>query len=173
MEVVLSPSAHANSPQLTAQFQPPNSNCSKQMVQIESPSISKFQMYRCWSQVLFNFQSELESIRLLMRCLKSRFPIAIGIIVIDEPELILFVNQGLTLSTASLVSGVESQHPGIRGTLNLQVNWLFQTTNGTLRAWSNNFVKLFQCEINVSKPSLGSYWHLISLRYCYRSEPTS
>ena len=36
-----------------------------------------------------------------MRCPKSRFPIQI--IVFDELELIIFVNQGLTLSTASLV----------------------------------------------------------------------
>ena len=36
-----------------------------------------------------------------MRCPKSRFPIRI--IVFDELELILFVSQGLTLSTASLV----------------------------------------------------------------------
>ena len=37
-----------------------------------------------------------------MRCPKSRFPIRI--IVFDELELIIFVSQGLTLSTASLVS---------------------------------------------------------------------
>ena len=37
-----------------------------------------------------------------MRCPKSRFPILI--IVFDELELIIFVSQGLTLSTASLVS---------------------------------------------------------------------
>ena len=36
-----------------------------------------------------------------MRCPKSRFPIRI--IVFDEHELIIFVSQGLTLSTASLV----------------------------------------------------------------------
>ena len=36
-----------------------------------------------------------------MRCPKSRFPIPI--IVFDELELIIFVSQGLTLSTASLV----------------------------------------------------------------------
>ena len=36
-----------------------------------------------------------------MRCPKSRFPIRI--IVFDKPELIIFVSQGLTLSTASLV----------------------------------------------------------------------
>ena len=36
-----------------------------------------------------------------MRCPKSRFPI--WIIVFDELEIIIFVNQGLTLSTASLV----------------------------------------------------------------------
>ena len=36
-----------------------------------------------------------------MRCPKSRFPIRI--IVFDELELIIFVSQGLTLSTASLV----------------------------------------------------------------------
>ena len=35
-----------------------------------------------------------------MRCPKSRFPIQI--IVFDELELIIFVSQGLTLSTASL-----------------------------------------------------------------------
>ena len=37
-----------------------------------------------------------------MRCPKSRFPI--WIIVFDELELIIFVSQGLTLSTASLVN---------------------------------------------------------------------
>ena len=37
-----------------------------------------------------------------MRCPKSRFQIQI--IVFDELELIIFVSQGLTLSTASLVS---------------------------------------------------------------------
>ena len=37
-----------------------------------------------------------------MRCPKSRFPIQI--IVFYELELIIFVSQGLTLSTASLVS---------------------------------------------------------------------
>ena len=36
-----------------------------------------------------------------MRCPKSRFPI--WIIVFDELKLIIFVSQGLTLSTASLV----------------------------------------------------------------------
>ena len=36
-----------------------------------------------------------------MRCPKSRFPIRI--IVFDKLELIVFVSQGLTLSTASLV----------------------------------------------------------------------
>ncbi len=36
-----------------------------------------------------------------MRCPKSRFPI--WIIVFNELELIIFVSQGLTLSTASLV----------------------------------------------------------------------
>ena len=36
-----------------------------------------------------------------MRCPKSRFPI--WIILFDELELIIFVSQGLTLSTASLV----------------------------------------------------------------------
>ena len=36
-----------------------------------------------------------------MRCPKFRFPIRI--IVFDELELIIFVSQGLTLSTASLV----------------------------------------------------------------------
>merc|ERR1712110_186577 len=39
--------------------------------------------------------------RVSMRCPKSRFPIQI--IVFDELELIIFVSQGLTLSTASLV----------------------------------------------------------------------
>ena len=39
-----------------------------------------------------------------MRCPKSRFPIRI--IVFDELELIIFVSQGLTLSTASLVYDV-------------------------------------------------------------------
>ena len=36
-----------------------------------------------------------------MRCPKSRFPIQI--IVFDEVKIIIFVSQGLTLSTASLV----------------------------------------------------------------------
>ena len=36
-----------------------------------------------------------------MRCPKSRYPILI--IVFDELEIIVFVSQGLTLSTASLV----------------------------------------------------------------------
>ena len=40
--------------------------------------------------------------RVSMRCPKSRFPIRI--IVFDELELIIFVSQGLTLSTASLVA---------------------------------------------------------------------
>ena len=39
-----------------------------------------------------------------MRCPKSRYPIRI--IVIDELELIIFVSQGLTLSTASLVFSI-------------------------------------------------------------------
>ena len=39
--------------------------------------------------------------RVSMRCPKSRFPI--WFIVFDELELIIFVSQGLTLSTASLV----------------------------------------------------------------------
>ena len=39
--------------------------------------------------------------RVSMRCPKFRFPIQI--IVFDEPKLIIFVSQGLTLSTASLV----------------------------------------------------------------------
>ena len=39
--------------------------------------------------------------RVSMRCTKFRFPI--GVIVFDELELISFVSQGLTLSTASLV----------------------------------------------------------------------
>ena len=37
-----------------------------------------------------------------MRCPKSRF--SIRIIVFDKLELIIFVSQGLTLSTASLVA---------------------------------------------------------------------
>ena len=44
---------------------------------------------------------EVAKFRVSMRCLKSRFPIRI--IVLDELELIIFVSQGLTLSTASLV----------------------------------------------------------------------
>ena len=39
--------------------------------------------------------------RVSMRCPKFRFPI--GVILFDELELISFVSQGLTLSTASLV----------------------------------------------------------------------
>ena len=42
--------------------------------------------------------------RVSMRCPKFRFPI--WVIVIDELELISFVSQGLTLSTASLVSNL-------------------------------------------------------------------
>ena len=42
--------------------------------------------------------------RVSMRCPKSRFPTRI--IVFDELELIIFVSQGLTLSTASLVQVV-------------------------------------------------------------------
>ena len=60
--------------------------------QIKSPSISEFQI------------GSKES----LRCLKSRFPIQI--IVFDKHELILFVNQGLTLSTGSLVSLI-NPHP--------------------------------------------------------------
>ena len=56
------------------------------MVQIQSPSISEFQI------------GSKESLRRP----KSRFPDRI--IVFDELEIILFVNQGLTLSTGSLVS---------------------------------------------------------------------
>ena len=41
-----------------------------------------------------------------MRCPKSRFPIRI--IVFDELKLIIFVSQGLTLSTASLVISLVS-----------------------------------------------------------------
>ena len=37
-----------------------------------------------------------------MKCPKSRFPIRI--IVFDELELIIFVSQGLTLSTANVVT---------------------------------------------------------------------
>ena len=40
--------------------------------------------------------------RVSMRCPKSRFPIRI--IVFDELEVIIVVSQGLTQSTASLVS---------------------------------------------------------------------
>ena len=40
--------------------------------------------------------------RVSMRCPKSRFPIQI--IVFDKLGLIIFVSQGLTLSTASLVN---------------------------------------------------------------------
>ena len=39
--------------------------------------------------------------RVVMRCHKFRFPI--GVIVFVELELISFVSQGLTISTASLV----------------------------------------------------------------------
>ena len=91
MEVALSPSAHANSPQLTAQFQPRTQTAQSKVflslnyIGVPSP----------------HSQSELDSSRLSMRCPKSRFPI--GVIVFDELELILFVNQGLTLSTGSLV----------------------------------------------------------------------
>ena len=41
-----------------------------------------------------------------MTCPMSRFPI--GVIVFDELELILYVSQGLTLSTASLVLNIYS-----------------------------------------------------------------
>ena len=57
--------------------------------------------------------------RVSMRCPKSRFPICI--IVFDELELIIFVIQGLTLSTASLVSHSDvatatiGTQPGNRG----------------------------------------------------------
>ena len=40
--------------------------------------------------------------RVSMRCPKFRFPI--GVIVIDELELISFVSHGLTPSTTSLIS---------------------------------------------------------------------
>ena len=43
-----------------------------------------------------------------MRCPKSRLPIQI--IVFDKLELIIFVSQGLTLSTASLVTIREHTH---------------------------------------------------------------
>ena len=46
-------------------------------------------------------QKKIIKILLSMRCTKLRFPI--GVIVFDELELISFVSQGLTLSTASLV----------------------------------------------------------------------
>ena len=39
--------------------------------------------------------------RVSMRCTKFRFPI--GVIVIDQLELVSFLSKGLTLSTASLV----------------------------------------------------------------------
>ena len=44
---------------------------------------------------------EAKWFRVSMRCPKSRF--LIWTIVFDELELIIFVSQGLTLSTASLV----------------------------------------------------------------------
>ena len=43
-----------------------------------------------------------------MRCPKSRFPIQI--IVFDELDLIIFVSQGLNLSTASLVVHIHIPH---------------------------------------------------------------
>ena len=52
-------------------------------------------------KVIKNLQVVAKYLRVSMRCPKSRFPI--GIIVFDELELIIFVSQGLTLSTASLV----------------------------------------------------------------------
>ena len=57
--------------------------------------------------------------RVSMRCPKSRFPI--WIIVFDELELIIFVSQGLTLSTASLVishvTKAEEEITGVRRVL--------------------------------------------------------
>ena len=50
-----------------------------------------------------------------MRCPKSRFPIRI--IVFDELELIIFVSQGLTLSTASLVGYYGSQEKNVSASL--------------------------------------------------------
>ena len=47
-----------------------------------------------------------------MRCPKSRFPIRI--IVFDELELIIFVSQGLTLSTAILVLGSNRKTPNTK-----------------------------------------------------------
>ena len=54
-----------------------------------------------------------------MKCPKSRFPISI--IVFDELELIIFVSQGLTQSTASLVR--TKIHPSWHlNSLSLQIN---------------------------------------------------
>ena len=63
-----------------------------------------------------------------MRCPKSRFPIQI--IVFDELELIIFVSQGLTLSTASLV-------------------WSFAHSAAVFDIWST----VFQVEMLLGHPS--------------------
>ena len=57
-----------------------------------------------------------------MRCPKSRFPIQI--IVFGKLELIIFVSQGLTLSTASLVNETRvGEAKSAAGCPNFLLNW--------------------------------------------------
>ena len=64
--------------------------------------------------------------RVSMRCPKSRFPIQI--IVFDKLEIIIFVSQGLTLSTASLVTqnsdAYQSNDDNVWAIVQLLQEWL-------------------------------------------------
>ena len=77
-----------------------------------------------------------------MRCPKSRFPI--WIIVFDELELIIFVSQGLTLSTASLVIFIFIQFSHKK----IVIKYYDRTTKLFIECHQNsNISKLFLLEV--------------------------
>ena len=83
----------------------PFTHLAKKIDQVDREKKDMGQSYMIQENVIKNLLhlsfGVAKQFRVSMRCPKSRFPIRI--IVFDEPELIIFVSQGLTLSTASLV----------------------------------------------------------------------
>ena len=85
--------------------------------------------------------------RVSMKCPKSRFPIQI--IEFGEPELIIFVSQGLTLSTASLVGFYQPNHTYFFG------GDIRECFRSKIQANTADLSSYFQCYITPLKKPLG------------------
>ena len=80
--------------------------CSPKTDQVDNENKDMGQSYMIQEKVINNLKilevGHVQYLWVSMRCLKSNLPV--GFIVFDEPELIVFVIQGLSLSSASLVN---------------------------------------------------------------------